>query len=82
MSEFKFNCPRCDQHLKCDEAFSGREIQCPTCNHLIRIPAIPGKTANYVAESGQTWNTFIQPGVPHRPPPGPAKPKKEPPAGG
>jgi hypothetical protein len=62
MSEFKFSCPQCQQHLQCDEQFSGREIQCPGCNHLIRIPPIPGKTVQYNPESGKTWATFVPAG--------------------
>jgi DNA-directed RNA polymerase subunit RPC12/RpoP len=62
MSEFKFNCPHCDQHLQCDEQYSGRQIQCPSCNHLIRIPAVPGKTIQYQPESGMTWATYVPPG--------------------
>ncbi|HUA67200.1 MAG TPA: hypothetical protein VMA13_01515 [Candidatus Saccharimonadales bacterium] len=54
MSEFKFSCPHCRQHLQCDEQFSGREILCPSCHHLIHIPPIPGKTAQYQPESGKT----------------------------
>ena len=67
MSEFKFNCPKCDQHLKCDEQFAGREIQCPNCDHLIRIPAVAGQTANYQPEVGQTWATHVGPGRAHPP---------------
>ncbi|MCX6922355.1 MAG: hypothetical protein NT154_03935 [Verrucomicrobia bacterium] len=29
MSEFKFSCPHCQQHLQCDERLSGREIRIP-----------------------------------------------------
>jgi DNA-directed RNA polymerase subunit RPC12/RpoP len=61
MSEFKFSCPRCEQHLQCDERLSGKQIQCPACNHLIVIPPSPARQAqgNYTPESGQTWATFI-----------------------
>ena len=59
MSEFKFNCPHCDQHLKCDGSASGRQIQCPSCNHVIRIPPVPGQTQDYQPESGATWATHI-----------------------
>jgi len=59
MSEFKFECPHCEQHLKCDEQFSGRQIQCPRCQHLIRVPAIPGRTENYDPQSGMTWATHV-----------------------
>lgn len=58
MSQFKFSCPHCRQHLQCDEQHCGREIQCPACNHLIRIPPLPGKTADYRPESGKTWATY------------------------
>ena len=26
---------------------------------LIRIPPVPGKTVQYVPESGKTWETFV-----------------------
>ena len=58
MADFKFSCSHCDQHLQCDEQLSGRQIQCPHCNTLIRIPPVPGKTAQYAPESGKTWGTF------------------------
>ena len=61
MTEYKFECPHCKQHLKCEEHLSGRQIQCPNCNHLIRIPPVPGKTAEFKPESGMTWATFIPP---------------------
>jgi hypothetical protein len=67
MSEFKFNCPHCRQHLKCDEQASGRQIQCPNCNHLIRIPPVPGQTADYRPEAGMTWATHVGAGRAARP---------------
>lgn len=39
MSEFKFNCPACGQHLLVDEAWTGRRIDCPMCSARIVIPA-------------------------------------------
>jgi hypothetical protein len=59
MSQFKFCCPHCGRRLQCDEQFSGREIQCPSCDVLIRIPPVPGKTAEYQPESGMTWATHL-----------------------
>ena len=67
MSEFKFSCSHCGQHMKCDEGASGRQIQCPNCHHLIRIPPVPGKTVEYKPESGQTWGTFVPSGNVPRP---------------
>jgi hypothetical protein len=60
--EHKFSCPHCKQHLQCDEQFAGRQIQCPRCHVLIRIPGVAGKTANYKPESGKTWATFVPQG--------------------
>ena len=74
MSEFKFSCSHCGQHIKCDEQFSGRQIQCPACNVLIRIPPAPGKTADFKPQSGMTWDTIIPKGK-TPPPGGPDKPK-------
>jgi DNA-directed RNA polymerase subunit RPC12/RpoP len=72
MSEFKFECPHCGQHLACDTQFSGRQIQCPSCHHLIHIPPAPGQTNQYQPESGMTWATFAPPAAP-KPPPKPGK---------
>lgn len=64
-SEFKFYCPHCDQPLKCDPCFAGRQIQCPGCHHLIRIPAPPAGTGftHVQPESGQTWATHVPKGT-------------------
>ena len=40
-SEFKFYCSHCDQPLKCEPQFAGRQIECPACHVLIRIPNPP-----------------------------------------
>src|SRR2546422_6893030 len=63
MSEFKFSCPHCDQHIQCDSKFSGRQIQCPGCNHLIVIPPSPAvaEKGNYQAQLGMTWATHVPP---------------------
>ncbi len=63
-NEFKFYCSHCDQPLKCDPCHAGRQIQCPGCNHLIRIPnPLAGTGFTYVhPESGQTWATHVPKG--------------------
>ena len=38
MSDLKFNCPSCGQHIKCDESHAGENLPCPGCAHLIRVP--------------------------------------------
>jgi len=59
--EFKFYCPHCDQPLKAETSYAGRQIQCPTCDHLIRIPNPPPGTGftHVEPESGRTWDTFL-----------------------
>ncbi len=60
-SEFKFYCSHCDQPLKCDPCHAGRQIQCPGCQHLIRIPSPPAGTGftHVEPQSGRTWDTFV-----------------------
>ncbi len=38
MSDLKFNCPSCGQHIKIDESHAGENLPCPGCAHLIRVP--------------------------------------------
>ncbi len=35
---FKFSCPRCGQHIQCEDAYSGRWISCPACHEQILVP--------------------------------------------
>jgi hypothetical protein len=41
MSEFKFACPVCGQHITTDSGSSGKQIGCPTCFRKIVIPQAP-----------------------------------------
>jgi hypothetical protein len=41
MSEFKFACPVCGQHMKCDSSQSGMVMECPTCFQNITAPQAP-----------------------------------------
>lgn len=38
MSDLKFSCPSCGQHVQCDIAHAGENIPCPSCAQLIRVP--------------------------------------------
>src|SRR5262245_42779574 len=38
MSEFKFACPVCGQHITCDSASSGTQMDCPTCFRKLIVP--------------------------------------------
>jgi DNA-directed RNA polymerase subunit RPC12/RpoP len=41
MSEFKFACPICGQHITADSSTSGGQIECPTCFQKIVVPQAP-----------------------------------------
>src|SRR5215831_16681910 len=41
MSEFKFACPVCGQHITADSSTGGTQIQCPTCFQKIVVPQAP-----------------------------------------
>jgi hypothetical protein len=41
MSEFKYACPVCGQHMKCDSSQSGSIMECPTCFQKITVPQSP-----------------------------------------
>lgn len=41
MSEFKYACPHCGQHIQCDSTQSGTTMECPTCFQKIIAPQAP-----------------------------------------
>lgn len=41
MSDFKFSCAHCGQHITADEAWAGRQTKCPGCQGDIIIPSVP-----------------------------------------
>src|SRR6266853_1165674 len=41
MSEFKFACPVCGQHITADSTTTGTQIECPTCFQKIVVPQAP-----------------------------------------
>jgi hypothetical protein len=43
MSEFKFNCPHCNQSLEAPEEMLGDTIECPACKGFIQLPAYAPK---------------------------------------
>jgi DNA-directed RNA polymerase subunit RPC12/RpoP len=45
MSEFKYACPVCGQHIKCDSTQSGTVMECPTCFQKITAPQAPATDA-------------------------------------
>jgi DNA-directed RNA polymerase subunit RPC12/RpoP len=41
MSEFKYACPVCGQHIRCDSSQAGTKMECPTCFQKITVPQAP-----------------------------------------
>jgi hypothetical protein len=38
MSDFKFACPQCQQHIACGPEYFGRQIACPACGGQMQVP--------------------------------------------
>lgn len=38
MSEIKFACPHCSQHIECDEMYCNERINCPGCGREMFVP--------------------------------------------
>lgn len=45
MADIKFSCPRCGQNITCDELWGGYELQCPSCQTSLTVPAKPAAPA-------------------------------------
>lgn len=44
MSDIKFSCPQCSQHITCDPQWMGHQLQCPACQNQITVPQVPAAT--------------------------------------
>ncbi len=53
MSEFKYACPVCGQHIKCDSTQSGSVMECPTCLQKIIAPQAPASEDQKFILSGK-----------------------------
>lgn len=42
MSDFKFACSVCGQHISCDTTKAGSQMECPTCFQKLTVPQAPG----------------------------------------
>jgi hypothetical protein len=43
MSEFKFSCPNCRQNIAATSEYSGAQINCPSCQTPLTVPADPNQ---------------------------------------
>lgn len=53
MSEFKYACPVCGQHIRCDSSQGGSTMQCPTCLQKIIAPQAPSSADQKLIISGK-----------------------------
>jgi hypothetical protein len=40
MSEIKFACPHCRQHIACDSGYASLDIECPSCGGMMVVPRL------------------------------------------
>lgn len=64
MSEFKFACPVCGQHITCDSGSSGSSMTCPTCFRSLVVPqaSVPGGSNLLLTASEVQSRTIPLPG--------------------
>ncbi|MEY4918709.1 MAG: hypothetical protein RL616_2622 [Verrucomicrobiota bacterium] len=48
MSEFKYACPVCGQHMMCDASQGGAVMECPTCFQKIVAPQAPAPDSKFI----------------------------------
>jgi DNA-directed RNA polymerase subunit RPC12/RpoP len=53
MSEFKFACPVCGQHIKCEPDEAGTQLECPTCFQKVIVPQAPSDGSKFVLTGSQ-----------------------------
>src|SRR5438552_17405678 len=65
MSDLKFSCPACQQHIQADQGYAGIQINCPACNAPL---IVPGATAAAPASAAVPAAAYTPP------PPAPTRP--------
>lgn len=73
MSEFKFACPVCGQHMAADSASTGMQIECPTCFQAIIVPRAPNSQSKYLLSATQAIKPQPSKPFPPQPIPVPAR---------
>jgi DNA-directed RNA polymerase subunit RPC12/RpoP len=76
MSEFKYACPVCGQHIKCDSSQVGTIMECPTCFQRITVPQAPSTDDPKFIIAGIKVGERPAPNVPDATPMGTLPPAK------
>jgi hypothetical protein len=64
MSEFRFTCPVCGQHMAVDTGAAGAQIECPTCFQRIIVPQAPRADSRYILSATQYIKPQVTPSSP------------------
>ncbi len=56
MSEFKFACPVCGQHITAGSEAAGTQLECPTCFQKLIVPQAPAGSSNLILTATQVSN--------------------------
>src|ERR1017187_1725582 len=64
MSEFKYACPVCGQHIKCDLSQAGTVMECPTCFQKITVPQAPSSEGQKFIITGTKVGERPAPNIP------------------
>jgi hypothetical protein len=67
MSEFKYACPVCGQHMKCDSTQGGAVMICPTCFQQIVAPQAPTSADSRLILTGSKFVEKKSPAAPVHP---------------
>jgi DNA-directed RNA polymerase subunit RPC12/RpoP len=67
MSEFKYACPVCGQHMQSDSSQTGAVVDCPTCFQKIVVPQAPADPSQKLILSGIKFVEKIAPKPPVNP---------------
>ena len=78
MSEFKYACPVCGQHIKCDSSQAGTQMECPTCFQKITVPQAPSTEEQKFILTGTKKTDRPIPKLPEGEGPGAVAEKKSP----
>ena len=78
-SEFRFVCPVCGQHIKCESWRSNTMMECPTCFQRIIVPQSPATddVELIIKGSKATRRLVTKPGMNLGVPPAPIQPVKD-----
>jgi hypothetical protein len=66
MSDIKFACPHCQQHIQCEPGDAGMQIACPACSGSM---VVPGQASAPVPAPAPVRVSGLPPGVAAAPPP-------------